>query len=95
MYRRKGKLHILRHGQFTLGKVTEVKKTNVKVNKQQRYKIHITYDMNGTDFMSSYNGYGDDVRIARQKRESGETIGVLFDPRTPKKTIMADTLVCN
>lgn len=86
-------LHLLRNGVFTRGEVAAVDKTNVEVNRQPRYKITVSFDTDVGQTMTSYNAYGDEVRLARQRMESGEQVGILYNPDNRARVLLVDSLL--
>ncbi|MHC4873323.1 MAG: hypothetical protein ACYTFY_15875 [Planctomycetota bacterium] len=90
--RRKTKT-VLQNGEFSMGQIAEVKATNVKVNNQTRYKVSVSFDLNGFDKTSTYNAYGPAVSFARNKMESEEPVGILYNPDNDKQLIVIDSLL--
>ena len=84
---------LLRDGAFARAEVIAVEQTNMKVNNQRRYKISVGFDSPRGETMTTYNAYGAEVGLARKRLESGDTVGILYDPSRPGRVLMVDSLL--
>lgn len=89
------KTRILRMGTFAAGRVTEVARTNVTVNEQPQFRIDVGFALpDGTEQTTSFKTTNrKDIDHARARKDSGEVVGVLYDPDSPSDSIMVDTLL--
>lgn len=90
---RRHQMRLLKHSQFAMATVQEIRQTNVTVNDQRRYQIQLAFDDSTTDRIHNHNAYGEEVRLARSHLESGEPIGVLYDPAKPSRLLFAEALL--
>ncbi|MHC4885815.1 MAG: DUF3592 domain-containing protein [Planctomycetota bacterium] len=90
---RRRKMELLQLGAFASGRVVDVVRTNVQVNNQYRHKVNVAFEVDGMEQSSTYNAYGADVKLAEGKRDSGEPVGVLYDPKDPSRVLLADALL--
>lgn len=84
---------ILRDGIFTVGRVADVVRTSVKVNNQNRYRIVVVFEIAGAEVKSSYYAYGEKVDVASEKMDSGDAVGVLYNPDNVHQSILVDSLL--
>jgi hypothetical protein len=91
-YRRRAK-RLLTVGEFAPGQITDVVSTNVRVNNETRYRIVIEYEHPEGLKAAEYHAYGAEVEKARKRKESGDMVGILFDPENPKSVMILDTLL--
>lgn len=92
MHRRR-EMRILRWGRFTMATVADVQATNVSVNHDVRHRITLHCDDPELPQSVQFHGYADDVRIARERLDAGEPVGVLYDPSKPSRMIFAESLL--
>lgn len=90
---RRSKLRLLQYGEFAMATVQSIESTNVRVNNQTRFKI--TLDVPSLRHRATVEtyAYGADVNLARKRMDSGESIGVLYDPAKPKRLLIIDSLL--
>lgn len=84
---------LLRDGALAAGRIVEVKRTNVEINDHARYQITVTYEAGGAQQQASYYEYEPAAYVAEDKRESGEPVGLLYDPQQYDRILVADTLL--
>lgn len=90
---RKRKSRTLREGKLVTAKVVDVTKTNVHINNQMRFHMHLSYDLDGRPHSTTMNIYGTSVDQARALKESGKQARCLIDPTDPNHAICVDTLI--
>lgn len=90
---RRRAVHLLSHGLFALGRVTDVQATNVRVNNQPRFRVIVEYEASGQPLTARYHAYGEDVELARRHQSNGEKIGLLYDPDRPQHVLFAESLL--
>jgi len=85
---------LLSHGAFASGRVERIEETNVTVNGQRRFRIHVRFAGEGrAQHVSTAHAYGRDVQFLREKLESGDPVNVLYRRGNPKRIFLADLLV--
>ena len=85
---------LLSHGAFASGRVERIEETNVTVNGQRRFRIHVRFAGEGrAQHVSTAHAYGRDVQFLREKLQSGDPVNVLYRPGNPKRIFLADLLV--
>ncbi len=89
---RRNKMRVLRLGQFELAQVQSIEATNVIVNKQRRFIISMDIPSQRDLGPFVHYGYGREVDLAQQRKDSSEPLGVLFDPAKPSRMIIIDSL---
>lgn len=91
-YRRR---YLLRMGVFAAGHVCSVEPTGMKVRDLPEYRITVGFRIpRGEErITNAYLLDPDDVRRARRRQETGEWVGILYDPVCPKHSILVDSLV--
>jgi hypothetical protein len=90
---RRRAIRILRHGGFAMGKISQIKALNVEINNVQQYRVSVEYQHQGETRIGSLWFPRTALDSVRQHHESGEPVGVLYDPARPKRVILADTLL--
>jgi hypothetical protein len=79
---------LLAYGAPATGVISDVIATKVRVNKQQRYKIMVSYGReDGMQQDGFYYAYGTDVTAAEHKMDQGEAITILYDRAKPQKVL--------
>ena len=85
---------LLSHGAFASGRVERIEETNVTVNGQRRFRIHVRFAGEGrAQHVSTAHAYGRDVQFLREKLQSGDPVNVLYRRGNPKRIFLADLLV--
>jgi hypothetical protein len=90
---RRRALRLLRDGVFAMAKVTDVKRTNVEVNDERRFRVSVSLTSAGGELVTGYDAYGADAQMAESRLASGETVGVLYDPARPKRLYVVEKLL--
>ncbi len=86
---RKKVAFILQHGRLIEGTVSEVSRTNTRVNKQVSYKI--TFQRPAAEPLVLYRHQSSLVAFARQRLESKQPVFLLQDPTNPKKVLFPES----
>jgi hypothetical protein len=95
LWYRRSKWRVLRFGDFAMATVQSVESTNVRVNNQTRFKITLEVPSLGRQAKVETYAYGADVNLARNRMNSGESMGVLYDPAKPKRLVVIDRLLAD
>lgn len=94
--RSRGRLmRLLRRGRFATGRIVSVDATNVRVNKEMRHRVTVTFSHGFDTQTTTYAAYGADVLLAQQKQAAGESIGLLYDERDPRRVFLVNTLIAS
>lgn len=84
---------LLRRGKVATGEILEVHRTGTTVNNERRYLIEIRYVGNGESITRKFAAYGAAVEHARQLKESGDTVHVLYSDQKPQRAMWAEGLI--
>lgn len=91
---RRRRVALLSDGRFSAGRIESVEATNVRVNRQMRYRVTVSFkDKAGQDRTSHYHAYGGDVLLAEKKQAENAPIGVLYDASDPSRICLVDELL--
>ena len=87
-------LALLSDGRFSAGRIESVEATNVRVNRELRYRVTVSFkDAAGQDRTGRYHAYGGDVLLAEKKQAEKAPIGVLYDASDPSRIFLVDELI--
>ena len=85
--------HLLERGQMTEAFVTAVEPTNTQINKQMVYRIVLRrLDRPADPALMVRRHQPAIVEFARQRLETKQPVFVLYDPATPKRALLPETL---
>jgi hypothetical protein len=87
------KKNLLKNGIFASAEIKNIKRTNMRQNHQYYYKITVAFDVNGITTESTFKDCGKQAKTAREKHQSGEPIGILYNPEKPNQILIVDSLL--
>ena len=90
---RKRRIGLLRDGSFAFAKITKIRDTKLTINRERVFEVTALVDSDGPALEITARVRGKDASLAQERLAREERIGVLYDPRRPKRALLTANLV--
>ena len=90
---RKRRGELLRDGSFAFAKITKIHDTKLTINRERVYEVTTLVDSDGPALEITTRVRGRNASLARERLASEERIGILYDPKRPKRALFTANLL--
>lgn len=90
---RRRRLRLLRNGSFAFAEIIEIQSTNLVINNEPVFKVTTRIEDDGPPIEITSSVRGRDADLAQERLAKNERIGILYDPKRPKRALFTANLM--